>query len=65
MIEFSEHMVNRYYKIVLMDNSIIDGKCVLYIPDKDNEPEIDSIWIETDYGTVELFQNEIKSFLNC
>lgn len=60
MIELSEHMVGKRYKIILADNSIIIGKCISYIPDKDNEPEVDSIWIICKNKTIEIFLNEIK-----
>lgn len=61
MIEFSEHMVGRYYKIILVDDSVIEGKCISYIPDKDNVPEIDSLWITCGSKTIEVYLNEVKN----
>lgn len=62
MIELSEHMVDREYCIHLKDGSKVSGKCVSYIPAKDNDPEIDSVWIESRDGqTAELFITDIDN----
>ena len=53
MIELSEHMVGREYKVVRNDGTEVIGECIEYIPDKDNEPEVDCIWIKNLEGAIE------------
>ena len=61
MINLSEHMVGRNYHIILNNNTSLKGKCVSYIPAKDNEPEINSLWFETTNGkVVEIYLPAIK-----
>ena len=61
MIELSEHMIGREYQTTLNDGSVVMGKCISYIPAKDNYPEVDSIWIETEGGNInELFLPNIQ-----
>lgn len=62
MIELSEGMVGKILTVVCQNGKTISGKCVSYIPAKDNEPEIDSIWIEQQKNIAEeLFRTEIVS----
>lgn len=62
MIELSEHMVGRKYTVACNNGSVLSGECISYIPDKDNEPEIDCIWIEDSNGKIEeVFLPDIKS----
>lgn len=62
MIELSEHMLDREYCILLKNGFKVSGKCVSYIPAKDNEPEIDSVWIENREGQIaELFITDIDN----
>lgn len=61
MINLSEHMVGRNYHVTLNNNSSFNGRCISYIPAKDNEPEIDSVWIEATSGEItEVFLPTIK-----
>ena len=62
MIELNENMEGRKYRIKLIDGHEVVGECVHYIPDKDNIPEIDSVWIENSEGeTEEIFLTDIKA----
>ena len=55
-------MVDREYRILLKNGSEVSGVCVSYIPAKDNEPEIDSVWIEDKEGqTLELYITDIDN----
>ena len=66
MINFSEHMVGRIYKVTLTDNSVIVGTCISYIPAKDNEPEVDAIWIENKNKDIkEILSPKIKQLDRC
>ena len=61
MIALSEHMIGREYQATLNDGSVVMGRCISYIPAKDNDPEVDSIWIETKDGNIkELFLPNIE-----
>ena len=52
--------------INLTDNSVIVGTCISYIPAKDNEPEVDAIWIENKNKDIkEILSPKIKQLDRC
>ena len=62
MVKMSIHMEGRKYHVVYGNNLEATGQCVSYNPLNDNEPEIDSIWIEDKQGKItEIYEPDIKS----
>lgn len=48
-------------RVTCNDGKVFIGKCTDYTQALDNEPEIDSIGLETTGLSYEIYENEIKS----
>lgn len=48
-------------KVTCKSGRIFKGKCIDYTQSLDNEPEIDSIGLNVNGISYELYENEIKS----
>ncbi|MDY2632385.1 MAG: hypothetical protein SOV85_13695 [Clostridium sp.] len=48
-------------KVVCKSGRIFNGKCIDYTQALDNEPEIDSIGLNVNGISYEIYENEIKS----
>lgn len=53
--------VGKRIKVIFIDGQIMEGKCTDFTQALDNEPEIDSIGVNVDGISYELYENEIKS----
>lgn len=53
--------VGKKIKVTCLSGKVFEGKCVDFTQALDNEPEIDSIGLETTELSYELYENEIKS----
>lgn len=53
--------VGKEIKVTCIDEQIFTGKCTDYTQSLDNEPEIDSIGLNVNGISYELYENEIKS----
>ncbi|WP_418223567.1 hypothetical protein [Clostridium isatidis] len=53
--------VGKEIKVTCLDKQIFTGKCTDYTQSLDNEPEIDSIGLNVNGISYELYENEIKS----
>ncbi|WP_062353302.1 hypothetical protein [Bacillus kwashiorkori] len=56
--------VGKKIRLMDVDGQVFEGKCTDYTQALDNEPEIESIGIETVSGadySYEIYENEIKS----
>ena len=56
----TQGMIGKKLSVICVNETRHDGKCISYIPAKDNEPEIDSIWLrENDGSVIELYATDI------
>lgn len=53
--------VGKKIKVTCDNDKVFEGKCIDYTQALDNEPEIDSIGLETTELSYEIYENEIKS----
>lgn len=56
-----EKYINEIVKILCNDGDIIVGKLINYTSELDNEPDGESITLNTDDGLIEIFTEEITS----
>ncbi len=47
--------------VTLLDGEMLKGKCIEYTKAMYNDPEIDSIDLQIDKKTYEIYENEIKN----
>ncbi|MBO5568815.1 MAG: hypothetical protein J6A79_07805 [Clostridia bacterium] len=61
-MSLTEGMIGKTLRVKMASGKEYEGVCVEYIPAKDNDPEIDSIWIQKSKDEAdELFENHIVS----
>ncbi|MFT8313184.1 MAG: hypothetical protein ABF633_02895 [Clostridium sp.] len=53
--------VGKRIRVRCLSGKVFEGKCTDFTQALDNEPEIDSIGLETDKLSYELYENEIES----
>lgn len=53
--------VGKEIKVTCLNGKIFNGKCTDFTQALDNEPEIDSIGLNVNGISYELYENEIKS----
>lgn len=53
--------VGKKIKVTTNEDRVFEGNCTDFTPALDNEPEIDSIGLETTILSYEIYANEIKS----
>jgi hypothetical protein len=56
--------VGKRIRVIDTEGQVFEGKCTDYTQALDNEPEIDSIGVETEPGSgysYEIYENEIES----
>ena len=53
--------VGKKIKVSCLNGKIFSGKCTDYTQALDNEPEVESIGLNADGLSYELYENEIKS----
>lgn len=54
-------LVGKEIKVTCLDEKIFIGKCTDFTQALDNEPEVDSIGLNINGISYELYENEIKS----
>lgn len=53
--------VGKEIKVICLNGKVFIGKCIDFTQALDNEPEIDSIGLNVNDISYELYENEIKS----
>lgn len=53
--------VKKDVKVICLNGKIFSGKCTDFTQALDNEPEVDSIGLNVNGISYELYENEIKS----
>jgi hypothetical protein len=56
-----KEFIGKKIRITTDEGKVFEGKCTDFTPAIDNEPEIDSIGLETTGLSYEIYQNEIRN----